>query len=187
MTNFAGTRILAASLNASPIQVASSVLLAPAGNIVLSVPAGTVHNYLMVKWRARSSAAVAAEQLFIQFNSDTGSNYNWQTNEANAANAVSGTHSTALTTKIQIATITGASATSALWFASGSFDVGGTSDTTNYKTAQGSGTAFVTTTNAYVGTYGGQWNNAAAVTSIILFAATGNLVTGSMASMYALP
>lgn len=184
MTNFAGTRIQGASLNVSPVLLATNTLLVPQANVMLSVPASTVYNFLTVKWRARSSAAVAGEQLYLQLNSDTGSNYVTQDVEGQNASAVTAGHSGALTTKIQLGTITGASATSALWFASGNFEVAGASDATNYKTAQGTGTAFSTTTQSYMGMYGGQWNSAATVTTITLFAATGNLVIGSVFSMY---
>jgi hypothetical protein len=170
--------------NNTQVLLSTTTLGVNTASVTLSVPSGTTYNYLTVNWRARSSAAVAGEQMFLQMNGDSGSNYSWQTNEANATNAVSGTHAGALTTHIQIATITGANATSALWFATGSFDVGGASDATNYKTAQGTGVANITVTNAYAGVYGGQWNSAAAVTSLTLTAATGNLVTGSIFSLY---
>lgn len=185
MTFNAGQRITAAELNTNTMQlITSTSLLGTTASVQL--PITGAYNYLKVLWRARSSAAVAAQQMYLQINGDTGNNYGWQTNEANAANAVSGTHSTAGVNVIQIATITGASATSSLWFASGEFTVGGASDTTNYKTVSGVGAAFVTATNSYAGTYGGQWQSAAAVTSLTLSPATGSFVTGCVFSVYGL-
>lgn len=185
MTLNSGSRVTATQLNGNTMQlITQTTLLANTSSVVLPIT-GT-YNFLQVFWRTRSSAAVAAEQLYLRMNTDAGNNYNWQTNEANAANAVAGTHSTTGVAQIQIATVTGASATSALWFASGDFVVGGASDTTNYKTAAGKGTAFITATNSYAGTYGGQWESAASVASLTLFAATGNLVSGSLFSVYGL-
>jgi hypothetical protein len=179
-----GTTVHAADLNGNlPVLLASSVLVAPAANIPLAIPAG--FNRIKVYWRVRASDGVPAEPLYLQVNGDTGNDYLWEVNQANNA-TVAGTTSGAATGHIQIGTIPAASAT-ALYFGSGEFTLDGASDTTNYKTITGSGSAYASTTNMWAGVYGGQWLSAAAVTSLLLFPGnSSNFVVGSSASAYGL-
>lgn len=141
-------------------------------------------NGFLVKWSARCSDANVAEMLFLRFNGDSGSNYLWEVNQANNA-TVAGTSSGAAVAQIQIATTTANSAT-ADYFATGSFvvDPGGTGQ---YTKANGTASAFATTTNMWSGVYGGQWLSTATVTSITLQGATGSFLAGSQFSIYALP
>jgi hypothetical protein len=141
-------------------------------------------NGFMVKWAARMSDANAAEQLYLRFNGDTGSNYLWEVNQANNA-AVAATTSGAAVTFIQIATVTANSAT-ASYFGTGSFTVnpGGTG---MFTQASGYASSFATTTNMWSGVYGGQWNSTATVTSITMLGATGSFLVHSTFSIYALP
>jgi hypothetical protein len=157
-------------------------LVSNVASVTFNIPSGL--NGVMLTWRARSSSAVTAEMLLMQLNGDTGNDYLWEVDQANNA-TVAGTTSGAATNKIQIGTVTGNSAT-ALYFSSGQTLIDGVSDTTNYKTAAGIGAAFSTTTNMWSGVYGGQWNSAAAVTSVTIFAQTGNLMTGSQFKAYGL-
>lgn len=180
MTNSAGTRIQAANLSASPVLLDSEAPVA--GVITLNVPGGTSYRYLTVKWRARASDAVTVELLDLQLNGDTASHYLWENVQGINGTSTSQT-SNGTATSAWAGTICGSSAT-ANYFSSGQFEIGGASDTTNFKTYSGTGTAFVTTTNMYAGTYGGQWLSSAAVTSLTLFGASGSLVSGSTASLY---
>lgn len=136
-----------------------------------------------VKWACRMSDATAAEQLYLQFNGDTGSNYLWEVNQANNT-TVAATTSAGATTRIQIGTVCAASAT-ADYFATGEFVIN-TGSTGIYTTVVGTGTAYTSTSNMYAGVYSGQWNSTATVTSFTLFGASGSLITGSQFSLYAL-
>ena len=84
-----------------------------------------------------------------------------------------------------IGTITGGNGT-ANYFASGMFELspGGTGQ---YTTATGVGSAFVTTTNSFAGTYGGQWLSTATPTSISLQGASGSLAAHTQISVHVLP
>lgn len=179
-----GTTPHAADLNGNlpVLAAASGVLVASQANIPLVIPAGFTR--LKVYWRVRSSVAGAAEQLYLQVNGDTANDYLWEVNQANNA-TVAGTTSGATTNKIQIGTVTGGTAT-ALYFGSGELTLDGASDTTNYKTIQGTGASFASTTNMWAGVYSGQWLSAAAVVSLTLSCASGQVMAGSSASVYGL-
>lgn len=184
MTFTGGSRVTAAELNSNTMElITSSSLLAPSGSVVL--PISGTYNHLKVFWRARGDAAVSAEQMYLQFNGDSGSNYLVERVETNNTTTTPIGPGGAATTRIQIATITAGSATG-LYFASGEFLVSGASDTTNFKTVVGPATAYGSVSNAYVGTYGGQWNSAAAVGSLTLTPNSGNFVAGCLFSVYGL-
>lgn len=177
----AGSRIQAAALNnASPQLFQEVSLSSTTANVTINIPVG--FSRVQVYWRARMSDANAAEQLYLRLNGDSGSNYLWEVCQSQNT-TVAATTSGAATTFIQIGTVTAASAT-ALYFASGEFTVDGIADTTNYKTANGTGTAYTSTTNMYTGTYGGQWNSAALVTSFTLSGSTGQFLAGSVITAY---
>lgn len=184
MTFASGGRVTASQLNSNTMQlITQTTLLAATGSVLLPIT-GT-YNHLKVFWRGRGDAAVAAEQMYLQFNGDGGSNYLVERSETNNTTTTNVGPGGAATTKIQIATIPAASST-ALYFASGEFLASGVSDATNFKTAVGLSTAFGTVSNAYVGVYGGQWNSAAAVASLTLTPNSGNFVAGCLFSVYGL-
>lgn len=167
----------------SPVLLQSTTLGSNQSSVVLNVPSGIAYNTLRVNWRTRCDNAVSAQQMYLQFNGDTGSNYLVERSETNNTTTTNVGPGGAATTKIQIGTVSCASAT-ALYFSSGSFTVGGASDAVNFKTAVGTGTAYATVSNAYIGLYGGQWNSAATITSLTLTPAAGNFVAGSVFSLF---
>jgi hypothetical protein len=138
---------------------------------------------LMVRWGARCSDAVTAEQLYVQLNGDTGNNYVWQANQANNTNAVSGTTGGTAVGKIQVATVPGGSATSTYW-GSGSFTVEGSAQSGHGTTLVGTAFAATGVTNTYAGVYGGFHSTLGPVTSITIFGASGSLIAGSQFSLY---
>jgi len=137
----------------------------------------------LVRWAARATDAVASEALWLRFNGDTGANYASQKVVGNNASASSVATSGAA--QIEIGTLVGANGTANYW-ASGSFEVspGGTGQ---YTTAAGTGAAFVTTTNSFAGSYGGQWLSTATPTSMTVQGASGSLAARSSFSVYVLP
>jgi hypothetical protein len=166
---------------ALPTQIATQTLGSNSASVTFSsIPA---FNHISVIWKTRASDANPAEQIFLRFNGDVASHYLWELNQANNAGAVSGGTSGALVAQIQIGTIPAANATAG-YFGSGQFTVAYFNDTTNFTTVQGTACAFATTTNMWSGTYSGLYNQAATITSLTLFAASGNLVSGSRFSLY---
>lgn len=179
----AGQRVTALELNGNTYQqLATATLTGALSSMSLPVPAGTAFNFLKVSWRVRGDQASAAQQLYMRFNGDSGSNYLWEVLQGNNTTAAA-TTSGAATTFIQAGTMTCASAT-ALYFSSGDAEVSGASDTTNYKVMCGKGSAFASTTNMWSGTFSGQWLSAAAITAVALVPQAGNFVAGSTMTMY---
>ena len=163
----------------SPQLASQTYISTTTASVTLTVPAG--YNNVEVVWRVRASDSVAVEPLSLQLNSDTGSDYVWQTLQGNVA-ATNITNSGGATTKMQIATVTGNSAPTNYW-SSGRFTISGASDATD-KTVAGIGTAWGSATSGWAGTYGGLWSNSAAVSSITLTCATGSFLTGCRFSLY---
>jgi hypothetical protein len=161
-----------------PLLYTAQYVSATTASVTLAVPSG--FNTLEVRWRAKGTTASAALQLYLQFNGDTGGNYNWEVNQVNNT-TVAGSQGSAVD-QIQVGTMTGATST-ANYFASGMFQASGASDAF-YKTVTGTGSAFVTTSNMYAGVYSGQWSSTAAITSMLLFPASGSLAVGSRFSLY---
>lgn len=180
-----GLLVNAAALNNNLEVLAAgpTVLTASEPNITLAVPVG--FNRFRLVWRARADAATTAEQLFLRFNGDGGNDYLWEVSQSNNG-SVAGTSSGGTTSSIQIGTIPCASATAG-YFASGEGVADGVSTTsTGFTTYCGSGAAFESSTNSWSGTFGGQWNQSGAVTSVTIYAASGDLVAGSSLSVYGL-
>lgn len=178
---YSGSNYLYAIQQGAPTQI----LVAPAATVTLAVPAGA--NSVMVKWKARASDAVAAEQVLLRFNADsTAGHYLWEKNESNNTGSVSGQQGGSTTqTSIQIGTMSGASAT-ANYFGSGDFIVDGVNDATNFATVSGKGGCFATNANMWSGTYNGQFLVQAAITSMTFSTQnSSNFVAGSRFSIYA--
>lgn len=148
-----------------------------------SIPSGITR--LVLFWRTRGDQSNPAEQILMQLNGDTGSHYVWQTSEAHNTGSAP-TQSGALTTSIQIGTMTAATAT-ASYFSNGQLTIDGVNDGTNFPTCSGYGTAVATTTNCYSGTYGGVYAVAAKVTSVKIFPNSGNFLSTSDFSVFAAP
>lgn len=166
--------------SALPAQVATQKLGVAAASVTFSsLPA---FNRYKVFWYARASDASVAEPIFIQLNGDTGNNYLWEVNQANNA-TVNGTSSGGAVAHIQIGTMAGNSAT-ANYFSAGEFTIDGAQGSL-FKIAQGTAAAFSTTSNMWNGTYSGQWNSTAVVTSVTIFPGNvANFVAGSQFSVY---
>lgn len=176
MTFNGGDRVTAAELNGNTVQeLYTTTLTGSQASVVLPVPTGSAYNFLTVKWYVRCDNAVTGQQMWLQLNGDTGTNYLWEANQANNA-TVAGSTSGAAVVHGQIATIVGSSAT-ANFFSSGSFEIAGASSA-NFKTVVGSGTAYSSTTSMWTGLYGVEWGSTAAVTSVTLAPNAGNFIAG---------
>ena len=182
MTFNAGQRVLASTLNSNMPQLLGSVILSlSAASITITIPAG--FNHLQCAYTAREDAAGSGgDWVLARFNGDSGSNYTWQTafgnqttaSAANAAGAVSSIRVGAIPKAGDTATYVGA----------GSFVVGNCSSTAVFKALAATFQGSVSSTNAFAGTGGGVWLSTAAVTSLTLLPANGNLVAGSSLSVY---
>lgn len=163
---------------AGEVNVAEVVLGAPSASMTASIPSWA--KTFRVNWSGRSAGGVT--NVMVQFNGDTGSNYLWQEIQAEGAGS-SSSNSGGTTSSIQIGVAPGSGST-ANYFGSGDFVVSNSAGSV-FKTAVGKSVALNTATDTFIGIYGGQWNNTAAITSILLKNGTGNFVTGSTMTVYA--
>lgn len=177
-----GSLVFASQLNSLPTLIANTTLTSDAASIDFTGIPGH-YGHLVLEIYARSSAAVAAESVRMRFNNDSAGNYDVQGNDALAgtvfaAEAFAATSlsvmaapgSTAGANLFSLATITIPHYANALNNKSGISKHG-------YKT----GTA---TTNINAGKIALFWRSSDAINRVTLFAATGNLKSGSRASLY---
>lgn len=176
--------LLLSRMNAQPQLLGSTILTSSAASITIPTAAAPAASAFQVAWQARSDTAATAINFLMTFNGDTASHYLWQKAETNNT-ATNGSNSGALVAFIQVGTIPAASA-SASFFGTGYTVVSNPNSTVGFKSCSGQATACISATNAFTGTYGGLWESTSAVTSITLKALAGNLVAGSMATVYAL-
>lgn len=172
--------------NNTPQKIGSTTLALTTASITITVPTTPTFSALRGEWGARGDAASAAISIGIRFNADAGNNYLWQQNQTNNATATA-SNSGGLTSVIQVGAAPANTAT-ANFFGAGSFTVANPGGAI-FKAVAGASQAQITTSNSYVGVYGGQWDNTAAITSATLLVAAGggNLVAGSVFTLYGIP
>jgi hypothetical protein len=133
-----------------------------------SIPATYTH--LQIRGIARSArSGETDDNIALQFNADTGSNYAYHDLQGNGSTATAGAASSA--TSIRVAKVSAASATASV-FGVCVFDILDYANTNKYKTTRslngfdnnGSGNAVL---------FSGLWQNTNAITSIKLFSQTG--------------
>lgn len=163
-----------------PTQIATTTLNSTVATVTFSsIPA---FNHVKLIWKARGDAAVTAQQMYLRLNGDTANHYLWANNQEHNT-TVTGQTSGGLVSFIQIATITGSSATAG-YFGAGEFTIAEWSDTTNNASGQGTAYSATSTTDQWNGTYGGMYTTAATLTSLTLLPNAGNFVAGSQFSLY---
>lgn len=138
-------------------------------------------NYLDVQWYGRSDNNAAASSAYLQFNGDSTNSYLWEVVETNNTTTTP-TPSGLADTVMHIGTMPALTAT-AKYMGAGRFSVAGASSSL-FKVVTSQAAGHTTLTNVRIGTYAGQWNQTAAVTSVTLMPAAGNWVVGSMLSVY---
>jgi hypothetical protein len=137
----------------------------------------STYKHLQLRFTARSAASASEDTIYARFNSDTGANY--------SAHQLYGTGSSVLSagyanlTYAFCGTPSGNTAT-ANAFGAGVIDILDPFSTTKNKTTR--------SLTGQVGTsiklWSGNWRNTASVTTILLAAENGNLMTGSRFSLY---
>lgn len=148
-----------------------------------SIPSGYKH--LKVVWQARADNAVTNNQLKLQFNGDTGSNYDWGRNLFNNSGpaAPDGGAGVAFA---EVGLVTAASSTAA-YAADGEIVVPNYAGTTFNKGFIASSALLDTSetaANIFGHTARGFWKSTAAINEIKLTLAAGNFVAGSTFELY---
>lgn len=180
-------------VDGSTITSSSGVLSGSEGLISRQTPSGTgtvtfssipgTFRDLKIVIDGASSAAAVSEAVNIEFNGDSGSNYDIQFIQGTGSSATSG--GTVATTPPEVCQVTGASVSNV--------SSGGIAYIPNYaqttfqkwclsKAILKTGTA--STSNFFIQDFNIWWRNTAAITSITLTLASGNWVAGSTVSLY---
>lgn len=164
-----------------PPQLLAQQTLSSSGSISLPVPSGGHFNTLRVVWTAASTAGGTATYMCARFNNDSGTNYEYQFNQANTTSQ-SSAGNTATEAQTRVGTLNASGGTSG-YLGTGEFLIYNANGS-QFKEPVGISNSINSVANAFSGTYGGQWLSTAAVTSIQLLAFSGSLVTNSTASLY---
>jgi hypothetical protein len=150
-----------------------------------SIPA--TYRDLRVVVRGRGTVAAISTSVLMQFNGDTGTNYERDrmgTTNGSSVNA-SASASNFAETSIPLGTFPGSTASTSITASADCriFDYRGT---TFFKHAQSivSGRAGTTQATWGVNIFGGNWESTAAINRVDVFTSTGNFETGSVVSLY---
>jgi Fe-S cluster assembly scaffold protein SufB len=161
-----------------------ATVVTPGATVSFSSIPGT-YNHLYLTFRGRVSDSATLEGINLQFNDDTGSNYDMQYLQGAASTASAG--SAAAATAIQILIASGATA-SANVPARGDLWINNYAGTTFYKLVDALMATFHTlgTTSSYITQKrSGIWRSTAAITKIVLGdGGGGNFIAGSAFSLY---
>jgi hypothetical protein len=166
-------------------QLASTVLGASAPSIDFSGIAATL-THLLIVYYLRSDAATTNDNLLIRFNNDSGANYDMQADRAFAATPAAN-EALAATSINCTSCLCGANAPANV-FAGGTIEIHNYANASNNKTASvvGGSKGGTTTGTLIASRIAGFWRSSAAINRVTLLPATGNFVTGSLATLYGL-
>ncbi len=162
-------------------QIAQQVLGSAVASVTFSAIAGTYSN-LFVEVIVRGSQATTFVNLLIQFNSDTGNNY--QSTEHFVSGGAGGQNQQTAQSSIGVGDFPGSTVTAN---APGVFSIRipGYAQTTFHKGVIAHNFFMGGTSQQAIFT-GGGWANTAAITDIKLLASAGNFVIGSIFTLYGL-
>lgn len=175
------------STTGSAVQKIAEVIVGAGGQSTISfsnIP--QTYSHLLLETNGRGDAVATSSQLFMQVNGDTGTNYDSQ--EIYAAGAtVSGGASAALAHGA-IGYMSAASSV-ANQASSSHVTISNYKSTQWFKTYDYTGGIWLSSASGanYTVTGSGQWRSTAAITSILLFLASGSFLQGSVATLYGQP
>lgn len=141
-----------------------------------NIPQGYKH--LQIRYIDRNAAVADATRM--RFNSDTGSNYAFHQLQGNGSTAAAATGSNATSIEIPFTAYSGTTANA---FAVGVIDILDYSNVYKYKTTRSLGGADLNGSGR-VDLASGLWMNTAGITSISIFAFSGNIAQYSRFSLY---
>lgn len=145
-----------------------------------SIP-GT-YKSLMIHLQGRGdSTAATTVNLLARFNSDTGTNYDWQRVSGNGASA--GSSGATAQSSIQVAYLCTANSPANTPGAVSAI-VPNYAGVTYHKQILSEDMIRFDTSNTEVDQFGGNWRSTAAITDISLFPSAGNFLTGSRATLW---
>lgn len=179
-----GELITAAQLNGLPVMIANSTLGADTANIDFqSIPSHYAH--LLVVAYLRGDTAAVTTGCYVRFNNDSGTNYDIQYVQGNAATASAG--ELFASTVAQVGSIP-ANSGGANLFSATTFEIPHYANSSNNKAMSGTaafkyGTA---TTNLTINVWANFWRSNSAINRITILPQAGNFRSGSRATLYGL-
>lgn len=180
MTSTWEALLLAQNLqNSSPVKLGSTILTGPSPTMSLPITAG--YNHLEAIYTTRKDSGGGGAFTWMRLNGDSANDYQWVNQIGNNATGTSGS---TLVNYWQMGLCAGLSDTAG-YFATGRFTIGNISSTSVAKNFDATSSLVCNTTTYYKASFGGVWNQTAAVTSVTLIPDTGgNFVAGSSLSIY---
>jgi len=164
----------------SPILITETVTSSSAANVTFSGIAATYRD-LEIRVRGRGDTAATSTTVLMQFNTDTGNNYDWQQeNRFGAGGFANATSSIEVSGDLSAATATASYPTGVIINV---FDYRGTAF---FKAVDAASWHLQTQANAgmWQDRNAGWWRSTSAITSVKLFLGAGNFVDGSVVSLY---
>lgn len=161
--------------------IASATGTGSSGTITFSSIPST-YKHLQIRWNARIDTNVTTQNLRMQVNADTGSNYaiHWLYGDGSTADV---TGSASATFMHILAGTAGASATANI-MGVGILDILDYSSTTKNKTVKINPGTDLNGSGGYVSVCSGLWISTSAITSISLYPPSGNFTTASTFALY---
>jgi hypothetical protein len=164
-------------------KIAESIAVGAVANITFSSIPQTYRN-LYIVLQARGDTAATNAQLYVQFNGDTGNNYDSELIDGSGSAAWAGAENVAFAQMV-LGIISAANAPASV---AGQTRI----DIANYAAAVFQKTALSrtgfklanSTTNVQTGLAAGFWRSGAVITSILLKPSAGNFIAGTSAQLY---
>jgi hypothetical protein len=169
---------------ATMLKIAQTVLGSATASITFSSIPGTYESLMLVV-HGRGDNASQQVELWLRCNGDTAGNY---LTEESAAQGAAHVASELASSKVRLGYLPAATSTASL-FGANRLMIPGYSRTVGYKAMLAEGAdAHVFTTNGYIRTSSsGWWLNTAAITQLQILLSAGNLIAGTVATLYGLP
>jgi hypothetical protein len=148
-----------------------------------SIPQTYKHLHIRGVYRDSSANSAQVAPIYIQFNTDTGANYNYQSGQAMANSTVSGENQTSQTW-LRIA---GAGMVSTSGYFGGSImDIQDYTSTVQKKSVRAisGGSANLTTANYMTAISQGGWNSTAAINEMKIYSGNGNFLANTTFALY---
>ena len=158
--------------------IASTLLTGSASSVTFSnIPQGYKH--LQIRFIARGSAQT--NEVWAQFNSDTGSNYS--THQVYGSGAAAGASGTASTSYAKVGELSGTNAGASI-FGAGVVDILDYTNTNKYKTTRALTGTDINGSGGYIVFVSGNWNSTSPINSITLYYNTYSFSQYSRFSLY---
>jgi len=154
------------------------IVSATSGTATLTVPPASMARHLQVLWKIRCDNA-STQQFSVRFNGDAGNNYDWGLLESSGTAQANGAGQSAM----RFGQVPG-TGTTANRFAAGRFHVIDAFSTTQEKACTGEGWR---ADGAFIEYNGGTWHSLAAISTVGLLTTGGNIIAGSVFSLYGMP